>query len=279
MTDGLAVSPGTGLSPAPSPAEARGRIVLHGVTKRYRTNSGGQQEAVAAVDLEIPRGQFISLLGPSGCGKTTLLKMIGGLIEPSSGELTIDGRSVQDALRQRAFGFVFQDATLLPWKNVVDNASLLTDVAKVPGARERIPGLLRTVGLEGFADFYPWQLSGGMRQRVSLARALALEPAILLMDEPFAALDALTRDRMGEELLKILDGTRTVVFVTHSVPEAVLLSDRVVVMSPGPGRVVADVPIDLPRPRREDVRRSPAFGEYEYQLRSLIEAPAGIGDG
>jgi NitT/TauT family transport system ATP-binding protein len=278
MTDGALVDPATGAFSPALPSAGASQIVLRGVTKRYRT-SGGSQEALAAVDLEIPRGQFISLLGPSGCGKTTLLKMIGGLIETSSGELRIDGGSVTDALRRRAFGFVFQDPTLLPWKNVIDNASLLTDVARVPGARERLPGLLRMVGLEGFADFYPWQLSGGMRQRVSLARALALEPAILLMDEPFAALDALTRDRMGEELLKILDGTRTVVFVTHSVPEAVLLSDRVVVMSPGPGRVVADVRIDLARPRREDVRRSPAFGEYEYQLRSLIQAPPGVGDG
>ncbi len=255
------------------------QIVLRGITKRYRTARGATQEAVAAVDLDIPRGQFVSLLGPSGCGKTTLLKMIGGLIKASSGDLWIDGEPVENALRRRAFGFVFQDATLLPWKTVLGNASLLTDVAGLIDARERIPTLLRTVGLDGFADFYPWQLSGGMRQRVALARALALEPAIMLMDEPFAALDALTRDRMGGELLKILDGSRTVVLVTHSIPEAVLLSDRVVVLSPNPGRIVADVTIDLPRPRSLDVRRSPVFSEYEHELRSHIQDTTGGLDG
>lgn len=267
MTGGAAPADRMGGTGTGEPAQ----ITLRGVAKRYRTARGGQQDALAAVDLDIPRGQFISLLGPSGCGKTTLLKMIGGLIDASAGELAVDGEPVDAALRQRKFGFVFQDATLLPWKNVVDNASLLIDVAGLSEAHERIPGLLQRVGLEGFADFYPWQLSGGMRQRVSLARALALEPSILLMDEPFAALDALTRDRMGEELLRILDGSRTVVLVTHSIPEAVLLSDRVVVLSANPGRIVADVTIDLERPRSETVRRSPRFGEYEYELRSYIE--------
>ncbi len=247
------------------------QIAVRGAAKRYRT-SQGTQEALASVDLEIPRGQFVSLLGPSGCGKTTLLKLIGGLIPCSSGELLVDGEPVEKALKQRKFAFVFQDATLLPWKNVVDNASLLLDITgNASGGGDRVRSLLRTVGLGGFEEFYPAQLSGGMKQRVALARALALGPEILLMDEPFAALDAITRDRMGEELLKILDGGRTVVFVTHSIPEAVLLSDRVVVMSARPGRVVADIPIGLPRPRSADVRRSPQFGEYEHRLRSYIE--------
>ena len=255
---------------------ASSHITVLGAAKSYRTARGGAQEALASVDLEIPRGQFVSLLGPSGCGKTTLLKLIGGLIPRSSGDLLVDGEPVEAALRQRKFGFVFQDATLLPWKNVVDNASLLLDITGQRNSRDRVRSLIRIVGLEGFEDFYPAQLSGGMKQRVSLARALALEPEILLMDEPFAALDAITRDRMGEELLKILDGSRTVVFVTHSIPEAVLLSDRVVVMSARPGRVVADVRIDLPRPRNGEVRRSPLFGELEYRLRSSIEdAPGG----
>ena len=263
-------------------AATASQIAIRGAGKTYRTARGGRQEALAAVDLDVPRGQFVSLLGPSGCGKTTLLKMIGGLVAATAGDLLIDGESVQAALRQRKFGFVFQDATLLPWKNVVDNAKLLLDITRQRAGDDRVRGLLRMVGLAGFEQFYPAQLSGGMKQRVSLARALALEPEILLMDEPFAALDAITRDRMGEELLKILDGSRTVVFVTHSIPEAVLLSDRVVVLSPNPGRVVADVMIDLPRPRNGEVRRSPAFGEYEYQLRSHIrEAPdvAGVLDG
>ncbi len=252
------------------------QITLRGAAKRYRTPHGGTQEALASVDLEIPRGQFVSLLGPSGCGKTTLLKIIGGLVERSSGELLIDGEPVQAALKQRKFGFVFQDATLLPWKNVIDNASLLLDITRQRNGQDRVRDLLAMVGLTGFEEFYPAQLSGGMKQRVSLARALALGPEILLMDEPFAALDAITRDRMGEELLKILDGSRTVVIVTPSIPEAVLLSDRVVVMSARPGRVVADVSIGLPRPRSGEIRRSPAFSEYEYQLRSYIEdAPEG----
>jgi NitT/TauT family transport system ATP-binding protein len=255
---------------------ANAQIAVRGAAKRYRTPHGGTQEALASVDLEIPRGQFVSLLGPSGCGKTTLLKIIGGLVERSSGELLIDGEPVQAALKQRKFGFVFQDATLLPWKNVIDNASLLLDITRQSNGHDRVRELLSMVGLSGFEQFYPAQLSGGMKQRVSLARALALGPEILLMDEPFAALDAITRDRMGEELLKILDGSRTVVFVTHSIPEAVLLSDRVVVMSARPGRVVADIRIELPRPRSAEVRHSPEFSEYEYQLRSYIEdAPEG----
>lgn len=253
-----------------------GQIIIDGVSKRYPTAKGFEQVALGLVELEVPRGQFISLLGPSGCGKTTLLKMIGGLIKPSSGTILIDGRSVEEARRARRFGIVFQDATLLPWKDVSGNASLLIDVAGIRDGRARIPGLLRTVGLDGYEAFFPSQLSGGMRQRVALARALALEPAILLMDEPFAALDALTRDRMGAELLRILDGSRTVVLVTHSIPEAVLLSDRVVVLSKNPGRVVADVMIDLDRPRDETIRRSPAFAEYEYALRSFIDGALAV---
>lgn len=262
----------SGLAPRADGARpGQGHIVLRGAAKRYRTPHGGIQEALASVDLEIPRGQFVSLLGPSGCGKTTLLKIIGGLVQRSAGELTIDGDSVTAALKGRKFGFVFQDATLLPWRNVVDNARLLLDITGQRDGDTRVRGLLAMVGLAGFEEFYPSQLSGGMRQRVSLARALALGPQILLMDEPFAALDAITRDRMGEELLKILDGSRTVVFVTHSIPEAVLLSDRVVVMSARPGRVVADVPIDLPRPRSADVRHSAEFSDYEFRLRGWIE--------
>jgi NitT/TauT family transport system ATP-binding protein len=263
----------------PGAPATRAQIAAHDVAKSYPTAKGGRQEALASVDLEIPRGQFISLLGPSGCGKTTLLKMIGGLIGPSGGTLAIDGQPVASAVRQRKFGFVFQDATLLPWRNVLDNATLLLDVTGQGDGRERVRDLLQMVGLRGFEHYYPSQLSGGMKQRVALARALALEPEILLMDEPFAALDAITRDRMGEELLKILDGSRTVVFVTHSIREAALLSDRVVVMSARPGRVVADVLIDLPRPRDPSVRDSVAFGGYERELRSHIVVDHEVADG
>ncbi|HET7646132.1 MAG TPA: ABC transporter ATP-binding protein [Candidatus Limnocylindria bacterium] len=249
---------------------AQHQIEIRNLSKRYRTVRS-TQEALQDVSLDIAAGQFVSLLGPSGCGKTTLLKIIGGLVTRSSGDVRIDGGSVDEALRARKFGVVFQDATLLPWRTVLGNARLLLDIT---GEREQaapVDDLLRMVGLGGFEDFYPSQLSGGMRQRVALARALALSPEILLMDEPFAALDAITRDRMGEELLRIWDGSRTVVFVTHSIPEAVLLSDRVVVLSARPGRIRADVTIDLPRPRTGDVRASPAFSQYETELRHYIE--------
>jgi NitT/TauT family transport system ATP-binding protein len=240
------------------------------LTQRFQT-ADGPMTALDAVSLDVHADEFVSLLGPSGCGKTTLLRAIGGLQTASSGEITIDGDSVEAARRGRRFGVVFQDATLLPWRTVADNASLLLDVTKQRDRRDVVGPLLETVGLQGFERHYPAQLSGGMRQRVALARALALSPDILLMDEPFAALDALTRERMGEELLRIWDGSRAVVFVTHQISEAVLLSDRVVVMSARPGRIAADVSIDLPRPRDRHVRDSEAFRAYESQLRSYIE--------
>jgi NitT/TauT family transport system ATP-binding protein len=257
-----------------APADAPPRVSVRGLVKRF-AGADKVQTALEGIDLEIRPNEFVSLLGPSGCGKTTLLRIIGGLVEPSGGEVEIDGDSVRSALRARKFGFVFQDATLLPWRTVADNAALLLDVTGRQDDRDVVGKLLETVGLEGFEAHYPAQLSGGMRQRVALARALALSPEILLMDEPFAALDAITRDRMGDELLRIWDGSRSVVFVTHSIPEAVLLSDRVVVMSARPGRIVADVTIDLPRPRGDDVRTSPAYLEYQTQLRGYIEGAHG----
>ncbi|MFO7293187.1 MAG: ABC transporter ATP-binding protein [Actinomycetes bacterium] len=245
-------------------------IALRGVSKVF----GVGDRAVTALqplDLDIAAGSFVSLLGPSGCGKTTLLRMIGGLEAPTTGSITVGSDSVETALRKRLFGFVFQDATLLPWRTVEANASLLLDVTGQGPARERVSELLRLVGLAGFEHAYPDQLSGGMRQRVAIARALALEPRVLLMDEPFAALDSITRDRMGEELLRIWDRSRTVVFVTHSIPEAALLSDRVLVLSARPGRIIADVAIDLPHPRTGAVRLTPEFSEYVGMLRSYIE--------
>jgi len=245
-------------------------VEVRAASKQFLSRAG-RQTALSAVDLTIGPGQFVSLLGPSGCGKTSLLRIIGGLLEPTTGTVSIDGRSVDDAVRARKFGFVFQDATLLPWRTVRANAMLLLDVIGRRNEEARVDALLETVGLSQFANHYPAQLSGGMRQRVALARALALDPEILLMDEPFAALDAITRERLGVELLGIWDGARAVVFVTHSISEAVLLSDRVVVMSTSPGRVVADIPIDLPRPRNGAVRLSEPFKTYEDQLRGLIE--------
>lgn len=249
------------------------QIILEGVNKTFMSN-GRRVVAVEGIDMTVPAGQFVSLLGPSGCGKTTVLKMIGGLVRPDEGSrIDVDGKSAADARRNRMFGFVFQDATLLPWRNVIRNASLLVDIAENGGRDERVErvrGLLDMVGLAGFEEAYPSELSGGMKQRVALARALALNPAILLMDEPFAALDALTRDRMSEELLRIWDGEKTVIFVTHSIPESILVSDRVIVLSPRPGRIAADVTIDLSRPRDTSVRGDEEFRAYESELRSYI---------
>lgn len=270
-----------GTKPEPGAAGGDGplgtaQIVIRGLHKRYQSGRT-THTALQDVSLTIRSGEFVSLLGPSGCGKTTLLKIIGGLVTRSAGEVSIDGEGVDKALRARKFGFVFQDPTLLPWRNVMGNASLLLDVT---GQREQLASvqqLLSVVGLKGFEEFYPSQLSGGMKQRVALARALALGPEILLMDEPFASLDALTRDRMGEELLRIWDGNRTVVFVTHSIPEAVLLSDRVVVLSARPGRIRADIAIEMPRPRSAESRHSIDFTNYEAQLRAQIEEADGGG--
>jgi NitT/TauT family transport system ATP-binding protein len=250
--------------------EGSARVEVRDLTQRFRT-ADGVMTVLEGIDLDVRPDEFVSLLGPSGCGKTTLLRIIGGLVAPTGGQVLVDGGSVQSALRARRFGFVFQDPTLLPWRTVVDNAALLLDVSGQRARRDEVPPLLDTVGLSGFEKHYPAQLSGGMRQRVALARALALSPDILLMDEPFAALDAITRDRMAEELLRIWDGSRAVVFVTHAIAEAVLLSDRVIVMSARPGRIVADVFIDLPRPRDAGIRQRDEFRAYEAQLRSHIE--------
>jgi NitT/TauT family transport system ATP-binding protein len=245
-------------------------IEISGVTKVFNPD-GDAVTALAEITYFIEPGSFVSLLGPSGCGKTTLLRLIGGLETPSKGKITVRGQSTAEALRDRTFGFMFQDPTLLPWRTVEANARLLLDVTGQGRHMDRVSRLLETVGLDGFGSAYPAQLSGGMRQRVALARALALEPRVLLMDEPFAALDAITRDRMGEELLRIWDGDKTVIFVTHSIPEATLLSDRVVVLSARPGRIVADVENDLPRPRSAAVRGMPEFQQYEALLRQAIE--------
>lgn len=254
-------------------------ISLQGVSVVYQR--GRKEPGVTALkdtSLDVGSREFVSLLGPSGCGKTTLLKVIGGLLSPSSGQVLVNGGSVADALKRRAFGMVFQNATLLPWRKVLANAEFLAEIVGADDKRKAwVKQLLEQVGLSGFEHHYPHELSGGMQQRVGIVRALSLDPDILLMDEPFAAVDALTRDHLGEMLLEIWGATRPVVFVTHSIEEAVFLSDRVVVMTARPGRVLEEVPIDLPRPRDRTIRDTPEFAEIRRRLRATVDqAQAGV---
>lgn len=241
---------------------------------------GRRRSGLVALDhttLDVGTREFVSLLGPSGCGKTTLLKIIGGLARPTEGEVTVLGGPVDEARKNRAFGFVFQDANLLPWRKVTSNARLLAEIIGKDAVNEdRIQQLLEQVGLNGFEGSYPRELSGGMRQRVGIVRALAFDPAVLLMDEPFAAVDALTRDVLAEVLLAVWGQARPLLFVTHSIEEAVFLSDRVVVMTSRPGRVLEEVPIDLPRPRTAEIRDSPEFIAIRRRLRSAVDRAQGI---
>ena len=247
-------------------------IQLDGVSKTFRTTSGGTVRALDRVDLTIGASEFIAVVGPSGCGKTTLLRIIAGLESGFGGTFRLAGEKVNGPSRD--IGIVFQDATLLPWRTVLNNVLLPAQVLRMSDAvaMESAHQLLDLVGLKGFEDRYPHELSGGMRQRVSIARALIHDPAVLLMDEPFGALDALTRENMGLELLKIWDAARKTVFlITHSISEAVFLSDRVIVLSPRPGRILAEISINLPRPRSLDLLSDEAFGVYTRQIRRILD--------
>ena len=232
------------------------------------------------IDLEVEEGQFVALLGSSGCGKTTLLRIIGGLDQATSGSIAIRGGDLAEpgAARRAALGnvgFVFQDHNLLPWRTSLANVVLPLESRNVPKAERAETGrrMLDLVGLAPAADKLPHQLSGGMRQRVAIARALSYDPGVLLMDEPFGALDAQTRDGLNLELQRIwLEKRKTIVFVTHSIQEAVFLADRVIVMQAGPGRIVADVPIEFERPRGVEVMATPEFAEYSGLLRDHLNA-------
>ena len=243
------------------------KLALNGLTKRF-----GDLEVLREINVAIERGAFISLVGPSGCGKTTLLRIVEGLEPASGGTVLLDGRAVREPGGDR--GFVFQSDNLLPWRTVLDNAIIGPEVAGRTGAAEKnkIRDLLRLVGLEGFEHYFPRQLSGGMRQRVNLARALAIDPDILLMDEPFSALDAQTREIMQTELMRIWEeGRKTVLFVTHQIDEAVFLSDRVLVLARRPGRIQETVEIALPRPRALAIKRTAEFVAYVDHIWRLIE--------
>lgn len=236
---------------------------------------GGSIRALAGVEFAIPRGQFVSIVGPSGCGKSTLLRLIAGVLGPTAGELTVGGESPTAGRRHAArVSFVFQDATLLPWRTAQANVELPLELARTPrrGRAQTARRALATVGLADFSGRYPSQLSGGMRMRVSLARALVIDPELLLLDEPFGALDDITRQALGEELLSLWDLRRwTGVFVTHNIAEAVFLSQRILVMSPRPGRIVADVGVPFAAPRRVELRAEADFatlcGEVAARLR------------
>ena len=238
--------------------------------------------ALDGMDFEIAEGELLTIVGPSGCGKSTLLRLIAGLIPITSGEISLNGRSVEES--EADIGFVFQQATLLPWRSVFDNVMLTAEVCRLPmtQAAERTRDLLHLTGLDGFERAYPHELSGGMQQRVALARALLSDPPILLMDEPFGALDALTRDRMQFVLLRIWEETRTtILFITHSIPEAILLAERVVVMTARPGKVMDILPVDLDRPRSLKTKTADAFKAMEVKIGSMLgledpEAEPGI---
>ena len=243
------------------------KLVVAGLAKDF-----GQTRVLDGIDVEMPAGEFVSIVGPSGCGKTTFLRIVGGLDRATAGEIRLDGKPITAPGPDR--GFVFQTDNLLPWRNVLQNTLLGQEISGQhnPADRTRAMDLLKLVGLEGYELHMPRQLSGGMRQRVNLARALAVDPDILLMDEPFSALDAQTREIMQTELLRIWElGRKTALFVTHQIDEAVFLSDRVLVFARNPGRIEQIVPIDLPRPRTLNIKRSAEFVNLVDKIWKLIE--------
>ena len=243
-----------------------------------RVFTGGARTVTALdkISFEIQSGNFVSIVGPSGCGKSTLLKIISGLLPASSGQISVSGNSVTGPLEN--VGMVFQAPVLLKWRSVLGNILLPVEFAKldIPSHRDRAQALINLVGLEGFEEMYPHELSGGMQQRASLCRALVTDPQLLLMDEPFGALDAMTRDELDMELLRIWEERKkTVLFVTHSIQEAVFLSDVVLVMSARPGRLLERISIDLPRPRTLEMMSTVKFGEYTLRIRALLAAAGG----
>jgi len=237
--------------------------------------SDGEVQALSGVDLDVAEGDFVSFIGPSGCGKTTLLRVIADLEQPTSGTIQVNGVSPEIARLQRHYGYVFQAPALYPWRTIERNVALPLEIMGVGAAdrAKRVKDYLALVNLTGFERKYPWQLSGGMQQRASIARALSFEPALLLMDEPFGALDEIVRDHLNEQLLRLWDQTRkTVVFVTHSIPEAVFLSSKIVVMSPRPGRIIDIIDCNFPRDRTLEVRETPEFLKIAQRVRSGLRS-------
>jgi NitT/TauT family transport system ATP-binding protein len=256
-------------------------VSLRGIGKRFGPAVNGGTAALEGIDLDIRRGEFVSVIGPSGCGKSTLLRVIGDLTTPSAGSVRVNGKSAERARLDRDYGIVFQSPVLFDWRTVEGNVGLPLEILGYDKARTvaRAREMLELVELSGFIGHHPYQLSGGMQQRVAIARALAFEPAILLMDEPFGALDEMSRERLNQELLRIWERTgTTIVFVTHSVPEAVFLSTRVAVMTPRPGRIARAIDIDLPRPRNEATRANPEYFDLVTAVRAALRGDgAGAG--
>ena len=250
-------------------------VTISGLTKTFQK---GGTTALQEIDLELQPGEFVSLIGPSGCGKSTLLRVIADLVEPTEGTVHVGGKTAHQARVDRDYGMVFQEAVLYDWRTVAKNIALPLELAGWNRRRraERVGEMVDLVELSGFENHHPWELSGGMQMRVAIARALSFDPKLLLMDEPFGALDEMTRERLNLELLRIWEASgSTVVFVTHSITEAVFLSTRVVVMSPRPGRIAGIVEIDLPQPRSVDTREEPRFFELATELRELLRGRTG----
>ena len=249
--------------------DARTVIDIKNLSLVFETNDG-PVHALSNIDLAVKRGEFVSFIGPSGCGKTTLMRVVADLEQPTSGSVTVNGKTPEQARLDRSYGYVFQAAALFPWRTIEDNIGLPLEIMGISKAdrRERIEKNLALVNLSGFGKKYPWQLSGGMQQRASIARALSFDPDMLLMDEPFGALDEIVRDHLNEQLLKLWAATRkTVIFVTHSIPEAVFLSTKIVVMSPRPGRIHEIIDCDLGPDRPLEIRESEAFLKIAHRVR------------
>ncbi len=252
-------------------------IQVRGLNMVFLTLRGERVHALADINVHVAEGEFVTVVGPSGCGKTTLLRILGGLLRRTSGEVLLAGSPVNGP--RRDIGIVFQNPILLPWRTVLDNAMLAAEVLGLPQERyrERARELLKMVGLQGFEDKYPMELSGGMQQRAAITRALLHDPAILLMDEPFGALDAMTREQMNLELQRIWqESGKTILLITHSIPEAVFLGDRVLVMTPRPGKLAEVIQVGIPRPRNLDVMATPRFGEITHEIRALFQQRGAI---
>ncbi|MEQ8400472.1 MAG: ABC transporter ATP-binding protein [Roseitalea porphyridii] len=259
------------LSPSP---QSETVIAADNLDLVFQTNDG-PVHALSDITLDIAKGEFVSLIGPSGCGKTTLLRVIADLEHPTGGSISVNGLTPHEARLKRAYGYVFQAAALFPWRTIADNVALPLEVMGLDRAErdKRVAENLELVDLTGFEKKFPWQLSGGMQQRASIARALAVQPDMLLMDEPFGALDEIVRDHLNVQLLKLWARTnKTIVFVTHSIPEAVYLSTRIVVMSPRPGRIHEIIDCDLGQDRPLDIREDPRFLEIAHRVREGLAA-------